>query len=467
MALATRYLPGAHGTQAGGDWYEVLPLTDKDAENAHRVAVVVGDVVGQGAPAAAVMGQLRSVLAAALLDGLGPADALTHLDRFARRLEGARASTVACTVLDTRTGEFCWARAGHPPPLVLDAAGPRYLHGGAGSVLGAPGLPEFLEDRAVLAPGSALVLYTDGLVERRGEPIDEGLARLARAAAAAAATVPEQMVTEILNRTLHPAGPPDDVALIVARLLPAPMHCRLPARPDQLRLLRRQIAAWADAATLPREVTEDLQLAVGEAAANAVEHAYAAHGSGGEFVIELSCDTGRQVAARVRDFGRWRPAPADKGFRGRGVDLIRLLGTDVVVDPGPDGTTVEFRLSVQGKTTAVPGPSAPAGPMEPARPASLRAWTDDGRRRIELTGDLDLAGVGAVREPLLAALATARGSVTLDLTALDYLASAGIGLLAEALGSAPGPVEVLSPTTGPVRAVLDLVRLVPHPREPS
>jgi anti-anti-sigma factor len=94
----------------------------------------------------------------------------------------------------------------------------------------------------------------------------------------------------------------------------------------------------------------------------------------------------------------------------------------------------------------------------------MRAWTDDGRRRIELAGDLDLAGVGAVREPLLAALAAAGGSVTLDLTALDYLASAGIGLLAEALDGAPGPVEVLSPPTGPVRAVLDLVRLVPRPR---
>jgi PAS domain S-box-containing protein len=462
IALATRYLPGAHGTQAGGDWYDVLPLADNTDENAARVAVVVGDVVGQGATAAAVMGQLRSVLAAALLDGLGPADALAHLDRFARRLEGARASTVACTVLDTGTGELCWARAGHPPPLVLDAAGPRYLHGGAGSVLGAPGTPEFLEERTVLAPGSTLVLYTDGLVERRGEPIDEGLARLARAAAAVGAAVPEQMVTEILHRTLHPAGPPDDVALIVARLLPAPLRCRLPARPDQLRLLRRQIAAWANAAALPREVTQDLQLAVGEAAANAIEHAYTADGSGGEFVVELSSETGRQVAVQVRDFGRWRPAPADKGFRGRGVDLIRLLSTDLVVDPGPDGTTVEFRLSARRDTTpAAPGPSDPAEPVEPARPASLRAWTDDGGRRIELAGDLDLAGVAAVREPLLAALAAARGSVRLDLTALDYLASAGIGLLAEALDGAPGPVEVLSPAAGPVRAALDLVRLVP------
>ena len=112
LALAARYLPGAEGVQAGGDWYDVVELDE------HRVAIAVGDVVGQGAAAAAVMGQLRSALAAALLQGHGPAAALELLDRFAARVPGARASTAACVTLDWTAGQVCWARAGHPPPLL-------------------------------------------------------------------------------------------------------------------------------------------------------------------------------------------------------------------------------------------------------------------------------------------------------------------------------------------------------------
>ncbi len=137
LSVAARYLPSAVGVAAGGDWYDLLPL------DGTRVALVVGDVVGHGAPAAAVMGQLRSALAAYLLDGHSPAAALERLDRFAHRVPGASGSTCVCLVLDWATGELRWARAGHPPVLLLEPAGPRYLDDGGGTVLGVRGRPPY------------------------------------------------------------------------------------------------------------------------------------------------------------------------------------------------------------------------------------------------------------------------------------------------------------------------------------
>ncbi|MGQ0573381.1 MAG: SpoIIE family protein phosphatase [Pseudonocardia sp.] len=453
LALAARYEPGAHGSQAGGDWYEVLPLgTD-------RVAIVVGDVVGQGAAAAAVMGQQRSALAAALLDGCGPAAALTRLDLFARRVEGARASTVACTVLDVATGMLRWARAGHPPPLVLDGpagGGARYLDGAAGTVLGAAG--GFTEERTTLVPGSVLMLYTDGLVERRGEVIDDGLQRLRDAAVAAGPVAPDLLIDEVLSRTLHPAGPPDDVAVIAVRLGPQPLQLVLPAHSAQLRRMRRAVAAWTELAGLDARVADDLQLALGEAVANVVEHAYPA-GAPGTVEIELRHEAGAAACVRVRDSGVWRPPPADRGFRGRGLDLIHLLGTDAAVTTGPGGTVVEFRVRPSASAGA---PITPAGPAPEEGPARLHVSGGHPVRRIALTGELDLAGVSAVRAGLRAALAGA-GPACIDLTGLSYLASAGVGLLVEAMDRWP-EVSLRMPAGGPVRAVLDLVGLSGTPR---
>ena len=136
LGLAARYLPGATGTQAGGDWYDVVELDE------HRVAIAVGDVVGQGTGAAAVMGQLRTALSGYLLAGHGPARALGLLDGLTSRIPGSRASTAMCLTLDTSTGELRWARAGHLPALLVgaDGAAVRYLDdpAGHGPLLGLP-----------------------------------------------------------------------------------------------------------------------------------------------------------------------------------------------------------------------------------------------------------------------------------------------------------------------------------------
>lgn len=271
LDAAVRYLPGTSDTQAGGDWYGLLPIDDD------RVALVVGDVVGHGPPAAAIMGKLSSAVAAYLLEGHSPAAALERLDAFAHHTPGARGSTCACLTLNRRTGELCWARAGHPPVLLLDNDGARFLGDGAGTVLDVPGRPPYEEAGMVITPGTAVVIYTDGLVERRGELVDDGLARLVDVATPVRHLPTEEVAAALVAGALTDGPPADDVALVVVRLLPRPLVARLPATAGSVRLLRHGVAAWAQPARLPDLMVEDLQLALGEAAANAAEHARPAH----------------------------------------------------------------------------------------------------------------------------------------------------------------------------------------------
>jgi anti-anti-sigma factor len=434
LALAAHYVPGAEGTQAGGDWYDVVELAD------HRVAIAVGDVVGQGPAAAAVMGQLRSALSAAVLQGCGPAEALELLDRFAARLPGALASTAACLVVDGAAGTVRWARAGHPPALLVTPDGAQLLDGaGSGAVLGVPGRRPYTEGAVDIAPGATLLLYTDGLVERRGEVLDDGLERVRAAAARHAAADPAGLTGRLLAEVLADADQPDDVALIAARLLPGPLAARLPADPRRLSVVRRAVTAWTAAVGLPDDTAEDLQLALGEALANAVEHAYAASADEGECSYRVAREADGGVRVEVRDTGVWRPAPVDRGYRGRGLELISALATDVEVvhDPGTAGTTVRFRMA-----PAVAGPQArmQRGTATPPRDggAAVTVHDEPDGPRLEVHGEIDLATAARVREQVLARLEQLdAGSVaTLDLRPTGYLASAGVGLVLEAVARA-------------------------------
>ena len=339
LAVAARYLPGVRGTRAGGDWYDVLPLPDG------RIALAVGDVVGEGAPAAAVMGQLRSSLATLLLEGHEPAAALDLLDRFARTVEGAQVSTATCLLLDPRSGVLLHSSAGHPPPLVLGGDGATYLSGGAGAALALPWSRVRPQASTTLQAGATLVLYTDGLVERRGETLDDGMERLVQVAAAARSDGVQGLLDDVLDGLVG-AAPSDDVAVVAARLTPAllvDLLVDLLADPATLRDVRRRVREWAVSAAVDADTTDDLLLAVGEAAANAVEHAYG--GTPGRLTVHASVVGGEQVAVTVADEGRWRAAPTDPGFRGRGLQLVRELSAgSVEVERGTSGTVVRFAI---------------------------------------------------------------------------------------------------------------------------
>ncbi|GAA2544763.1 SpoIIE family protein phosphatase [Pseudonocardia hydrocarbonoxydans] len=447
VTLAAHYLPAASGSNTGGDWYDVLPLDE------HHIAIVVGDVVGQGPGAAAVMGQLRSALSAYLLQNHAPAEALTWLDRWSSRVPGARASTAICVVVDIRTGDLRWARAGHPPPLVLGPDGSsRFLQDARGTVLGVAGAPPFVEGRTTLAPGSTVILYTDGLVERRGEIVDDGFDRLAAAAARHCTEPVQRLVPAVLHAALDGAGPADDVALIVARLRPPALAGRGPARPDRLAVVRREVADWVTAAALPEETGEDLQLALGEALANAVEHAYRDRPPG-EYRYLLDQRPDGSVRVVVSDDGSWRPPPEDPGYRGRGLLVIDRLARDLSVERTDTGTRLEF--TVHPADVASP-PRSPAAPDRSAPWAGLRVH--DGPR-LELAGELDVSTVPGMRDRALAAVRGAAGTAVVDLTAVTHLASAGIGLLLELAARAPHGLRTVAAPDGPVGRVLALTDL--------
>jgi hypothetical protein len=213
--VASRYVAAVGNLAVGGDWYDVVPL------GGGRTAFVVGDCVGHDLTAATVMGQLRSASRALLLQQRGAAATLEALDRFAHELPGAECATVFCGVLDAEAGTITYASAGHPPPLALDEDGcPRWLQGARSVPLAVVPGQHRREVTEPLDGSGTVVLYTDGLVERRGESLDVGLRRLERAAAEAAAgaegATADDFADALLRRML-PHGARDDVALLVRR----------------------------------------------------------------------------------------------------------------------------------------------------------------------------------------------------------------------------------------------------------
>ena len=172
--VATKYRPAVETLDVGGDWYDTFPVADG------TIGIVVGDVVGRGLQAASAMGQLRSALRALAGAQLGPARLIEHLDAFVEQVATARWATLAYAEIELDSGRTCFACAGHPPPLLAQPSdSPRLLWEGRSTPLATiAGQPPRPEAELTLQPGARLLLYTDGLFERRNRSLDEGLDRL-------------------------------------------------------------------------------------------------------------------------------------------------------------------------------------------------------------------------------------------------------------------------------------------------
>ncbi|HEV8114824.1 MAG TPA: SpoIIE family protein phosphatase [Acidimicrobiales bacterium] len=214
LELAGRYRPGAAGTEVGGDWYDVFRV------HGGRLGFAVGDVVGRGVAAAATMGQLRAAVRAYALDLSSPGAILQRMTRLAEDLdEGAMVATLLVGVLDLEHGQLRLAAAGHPPALVISADGrSRYVEEGRTAPLGVVLEPS--TDAVVqLEEGMTVLCYTDGLIERRDESINDGLEALRRCVAD-----PWRDLDMLLDEAVLPAfaadGADDDVALLALRIVP-------------------------------------------------------------------------------------------------------------------------------------------------------------------------------------------------------------------------------------------------------
>ena len=332
-----RYLPATRGVHVGGDWYDILDRSDD------TVAFAVGDIAGHGLQAAAAMGQVRSAWRALALSTTEPSAVLASLERFANGVEGAFFSTILTMLLDPATGELRYASAGHPPALVIEPDGStRFLEGGRSVPLGLPfDLPR-AQAHARLVPGSILVLYTDGLVERRDESLDRGLERLAETASRVMGQGLEDLSDALLDLVADERH--DDVALLVigSRRPSGEFRRTFPATASELSALRADLRAWLERSGTPVETVDDVVLACTEVASNAIEHAYI--GRIGDVHVVAHRQNG-ELELAVSDDGRWRHPRPDDG-RGRGLDLVRALVRDVDVEQGEAGTTVRMRVGV-------------------------------------------------------------------------------------------------------------------------
>lgn len=330
LQIASRYLPASDLTGVGGDWYDVIPLPG------HRVALVVGDVMGHGIRAAATMGQLRTAVRTLASLDLTPAEVLFRLSRMSQDLDATQIATCIYATYDPVTRTCTLARAGHVPPILL-------LPDGTTEVIDLPpGLPlgiggEPFEMREITLPhDSVLALYTDGLVESRDRDIDSGIEKLRRLL-----SVRLRDLEDICDATIgaqRPGDERDDIALMLARvreLTPDEMAAwTLPAEPSAVREVRHGVRAtlerWGLAA-----LADTSELIVSELVTNAVNHARGP--------IEVRLLRGRSLVCEVGDSSFAMPTlrdPDTGADTGRGLRLVDRLAYRWGSRPTPCGKVV-------------------------------------------------------------------------------------------------------------------------------
>jgi PAS domain S-box-containing protein len=331
-----RYVAGGAGVSVGGDWYDVIRFADG------RVGLVIGDAAGRGVEAATLMGKARHAAAALAMDRDSPAAVLARVNEYLHTISSRRTMLTCCyIVLDRDRGVLRYASAGHPPPVVIENDGARFLSGGRGVPLGVVPTAVY-EDAEYQLDGSAtIVLYTDGLIERRGETIDVGLDRLLDAVAAPGIPI-DELCDHLTGKLLTDRGD-DDVALLVARVQATAPRSRLdlelPADSRRLQELRTRVTRWLRDAGVAPTVVPDLVIALNEAASNSMLHAYAGAAKRGHVRVSLALSPDA-VTALVADEGRWREPALDHD--GRGIELMHRLMTDVQVEHEASGTRVRL-----------------------------------------------------------------------------------------------------------------------------
>jgi anti-sigma regulatory factor (Ser/Thr protein kinase) len=338
LALATIAPP--YTDEAAPVWADVIPL------GAERIGMLVAATGHHAVPVA----QLRRLVAEALGGEGSPAQALEVLDGCVSRQPDPPVDVAAlCAVLDGVAGTLLWSASGPRAPLVVGPDGGRLLGGGDGPALGRAHR-RFQQTEETVEAGTTVVLGFPGA----GEDL-----------AAFAARHHELSPDDLAAALLAGAGAGPAPVLLLARLIPAPLAERLPADPRRLPAVRRRLGAWSARAALSDDTTADLQLLLSEAATNSVEHAYR-DGPPGEFVYSVQRRDDGTIRVEVQDFGRWRPPPADPGYRGRGLAVINNLADDVTLEVGESGTRVAFTVPDDPPPLAQRGAAPDAAQWWPA-----------------------------------------------------------------------------------------------------
>ncbi|MGO9355244.1 MAG: SpoIIE family protein phosphatase [Mycobacterium sp.] len=356
--VAAVYEPAAEAMRVGGDWYLVTPL-----DRPGRIGISVGDVVGHGLPAAIVMSRLRAALGATALSKADPATVVSALDTYAATVPGARCATVAYALIETGDGSgdgatISYTCAGHPYPLLVGPdpdPGPVFLEGGRRPPVATGRVdPADSTAHADLSPGTLVLLYTDGLIERPGEALDQGFDRLKATAAECAHLPVDDVCAELLRRMTPPGGYRDDVVVLALRPShsgPRSFTVVVPAAATEVPIVRDRLQEWLTAVAVDPARAQDILLAAGEAVTNGIEHG--SHCDPRRTVSLEAFIRDTTIAITVADSGRWSgdsSASLRSSRRGRGLRLMSGLAdrVDTVRDRWGTRVTMVFDQAVPG-----------------------------------------------------------------------------------------------------------------------
>lgn len=441
---------------AGGDWYDAVAL------GGGRVALVVGDAVGHGVPAAGAMSRLRGAMRSSALRDPSPRAVLGALDAFAAEMDDVEGASVCYGVLDAGTGRLIYGAAGHPAPLVVHADGStEFLPVVARPPLGS--LPGSVTEVAehVLEQGATLVLFSNGAVAGAPGP-DVALDRLADVARevlsppdALEAEASAGLAAAIAEGVRRPQGWPDDVAVLVAHRRAtslSPLRLELVALPAALPGVRRQLGTWLTGVGMGEQDRVGVMVAVGEACANAAEHAYRG-AEPGPMAVTADVDVDGVLTVTVRDEGSWRPPDRDPGDRGRGLLIMRQLVDTVTLAEEPQGTTVTLSLRLRR------GPDGETERGAGITDATVTVDRSGARPVVVASGAIDEAGAEQLRIRLLEASHGGTGRIELDLAEVDLFSSAAVRVvlaIARIARSESWRLVVHAPEGGVTRHVLQI-----------
>lgn len=479
--VAARYLVAGQDQAAGGDWFDAVTLASG------ALVLIVGDVVGHGVTASAAMGQLRAVLNELLIAEPDIAKVLERADAFAARTPALRAVTLALAVLDPGEGTLRYTTCGHPPPLIVAADGSRseFLDGTGTGPLGTGSAPVLAT--TMLHPGELVLLYSDGLIDRPNRTISEGMAELAAVAAdavanralpAGAAPTPAERVCQLTVELLTRTGYADDVTTLAAQRLAEPvpvLRLDLPNRLDSVTAARRGLGEWLDRIDAAPDDKDALQLAVTEVVTNAVEHAYRP-GLPARWRFAPHCATTGTWNARSPITGcgsRRIPAVA---HRGHGLMVAGHLVDNMVVDhpprppraagapSGTTGTVVTLRYRLRRPAILASDASRHAARYAAEPPFAVDLGGDGGAAHAGVCGPVDITCADRLARQLLSASRGGTLPLTVDLTGVTHLASAGVRALyqvRERLAAHQQDLTLIAAPGSSAGIVLELVRL-PH-----
>jgi anti-sigma regulatory factor (Ser/Thr protein kinase)/anti-anti-sigma regulatory factor len=467
--ISARYLVAADAMSAGGDWFDTIVLPHD------QIALVIGDVVGHGVAAAAAMGRLRALTHYLLMRERDLPTAIDELHAVAGQDRALRGATVAVVVADRGSGSCNYVTCGHPPPLVIGADNlVRTLRTTGGGPLG---MDSDVSARSEsLGPGETLLLYSDGLVERPGRSILDGIDELVSVVGRAA--VDESLraddaptadrVCQLSVDLLAQRGYIDDVTTLAMQ--------RVQIAPDRLSIEFSDVASGSSARRTLRswlrefDVSDDdlwrLELAAGELISNAVEHGQRADGLGpGRVDATLRRDGTAEVI--VSDQGQWRDPAHLPDVGGRGLFIARELVDSLRIErPAAVDAGTRSTIEQQLRRAALVGAEPLAPPPRPTSDRPFEIVRDDDGSGLSVSGSVDTE---SVEELSKAIRQTSRGGalpIRLDLSDVTLLSSVGVRSLFDGeaeLAQSDSSMTIVARAGSPAATVLDLVRL---PYEP-